>query len=160
MKKEQLAYKRGYRITENGDVIGRRGFALRPEKNRKGYFIFYLRDEGSQKKIKVLYHRLQAFQKYGNEMYEPKIMVRHLNSNKEDNSFSNIAIGTAKDNYLDIPESIRLARNIYPSFFNKKHDYDLVKAFYKKSNRSYLATMNEFGITSSGTLHYILNKNS
>ena len=158
MKKEELAYKMGYRITENGEVIGAAGFILKKMKSSRGYYRFNIKIPKTQKSVPVLYHRLQAFQKFGEIIYDSGIIVRHLNNIKEDNSFNNIAVGTIRDNFYDIPEQVRINRNIVSGFFHKKHDHKKIKEFYIKSNNSYALTMKEFNITSKGTLHYIVNK--
>jgi hypothetical protein len=40
-------------------------------------------------------------------MFEPGIVVRHLNDDPQDFSKDNIALGTAKDNTHDIPPEVR-----------------------------------------------------
>jgi len=103
MNREQIAYERGYRVTKDGQLL-----------NPKGKVIGNLNDKGYQRttlklnKVHILHtHRLQAYQKFGNKLYEDGIMVRHLNGNKIDNSWGNIAIGTNKDNAMDIPKQKR-----------------------------------------------------
>lgn len=49
----------------------------------------------------VYEHRLVAFQKFGIKVFEDKIVVRHLNGNKLDNSPENIMIGSQNDNIKD-----------------------------------------------------------
>lgn len=39
-------------------------------------------------------HRLQAYQKFGDKIYEDGIVVRYLNGDRYDNSYDNIGIGT------------------------------------------------------------------
>ena len=150
-----IAFKKGYRSDKDGQVTSNRGY-LNCFKNNKGYMQFSsARIDGLQRQISV--HRLQAYQKYGNSMFEDGIVVRHLNGVRDDNSWDNIAIGTESDNRMDIPQHIRVASALYASSFNQKYDKDEVKAFYQET-KSYKKTMEEFGISSKGTLHYILNK--
>lgn len=77
-------------------------------------------------------HRLQAYIKYRELLYQKDIMVRHLNGNKLDNSWDNIAIGTAYDNAQDIPiekrrergvkiHNTRKKRNSYPKHYKKRY---------------------------------------
>lgn len=54
------------------------------------------------KGVNLRVHRLQAFRKYNYDMFKGGIIVRHLNDIGNDNRFSNIAIGTTKDNLTDI----------------------------------------------------------
>ena len=52
-------------------------------------------------------HKLQAYKKFGEEIFKQGIVVRHLNGNKTDNSWENISIGTQSDNMMDRPEEER-----------------------------------------------------
>jgi len=105
MNKIQISYERGYRVTKDGCLLNPKGKKIGSISTR-GY-------EGTgiwidKKQQKLYTHRLQAYQKYGNKLYEDGIVVRHLNGNPLDNSFNNIAIGTYRDNTMDIPKEIRI----------------------------------------------------
>lgn len=154
MRKEVIAYKKGFRVTVKGDLIGLNG-NKRSLYNNKGYYCFTLRFEGVSINIRV--HRLQAFQKYGMSLYDEGIITRHKNSISTDNSYDNILIGTASDNMMDVPEEIRIARSIHAASFLKKYNNDKIKKYHKIDN-SYKDTMDHFDISSKGTLHFILNK--
>ncbi len=108
------------------------------------------------------FHRIQAYLKFGNKLFEKGIVVRHLNNDKLDNSYSNISIGTNLDNYHDKPDEqkqndiVRLA--IVGAIAGiRHHNVKDIQNFYKQC-RSYSKTMQEFGISSKGTLWYIINK--
>lgn len=81
--------------------------------NNRGYYKFqiYTREDGVKKTHVCFYHRLQAYQKYGDAIYQKGIVVRHLNDVKTDNSISNIAIGSYADNVRDIPLEKKKAMN-------------------------------------------------
>jgi len=151
MKIEEIAYKRGYRITENGIFINPKGNKIGSIDN--GYIKTNLRI--NKKGIKLKAHRLQAFQKYGQSLYLPGIMVRHYNSNSLDNSWNNILIGTNSENQMDIPKQVRIKRALYATSFIRKYNKEQVIKFHK-IDKSYIKTMNRFNITSKGTLNYIL----
>lgn len=53
-------------------------------------------------------HQLVAYQKYGDKWLYSNLVVRHLDGNTLNNNEDNIAIGTVKDNYLDIPKETRI----------------------------------------------------
>ena len=91
------------------------------------------------------------------QIYNQGIVVRHLNNNRFDNSKKNIAIGTHKENSLDIPKEkrVEIARNAGTKYSKEK--IEQIKDFYKQC-RSYKKTMNMFNLTSKGTLHHIINK--
>ena len=158
MKIEKILFNKGYRITQSGIILNPKGIEIKGVINNNGYIAINTRVgiESKQKSCGV--HRLQAYQKYENEMYKEGIEVRHLNGIKTDNSWDNILIGTHSENMMDIPEHIRIAKAVYASSFNKKHDKEAIIKWYKENGKSYKKTMHEFNISSKGTLHFILNK--
>lgn len=152
IRKEVIAYDLGYRVNEKGQLISLKGIPIGHISN--GYYRIRLRSNGG---INILTHRLQAYQKYGMDIYKKGIECRHLNGNSLDNSIDNIAIGTHSDNMMDIKSEVRIAKSKHASSFIKVHNHDEIISFYKKE-KSYSKTMNKFNISSKGTLHYILNK--
>jgi hypothetical protein len=150
---EELASKRGYVVTEEGTLLSHKGTEI-GSINSQGYYSFQLRV--GDRKINLGTHRLQAFQKYGSLLFEEGIMVRHKNGDPLDNSWKNILIGTNSDNQMDIPEQVRIKRAKHATSFIRKYNKREVKSFYKAC-KSYKKTMEEFGISSKGTLHYIVN---
>ena len=104
MNREQIAYERGYRVTKDGDLIGLSNKVIGCV-NSAGYE--HTGFNVNKKHTNIATHRLQAYQKYGNKLFEDGIVVRHLNSNSLDNSWDNIAIGTYRDNSMDRPKEKR-----------------------------------------------------
>lgn len=149
------AHAAGYRVSKTGEVIGPSGEVRVPNGNRK-YYSFTFKRPGTRETGHVAVHRLQAFQKFGDAALVEGIHVRHLDSNSRNNADDNIAIGTPQQNMLDKPESVRRAASLKASAAHKKHDHSAIKEFFAKC-RSYAQTMREFGITSKGTLHFIIN---
>lgn len=152
MRKEQLAYRKGYRVTELGSLINPKGKVIGSWDG--GYFGTSI--VLNKIKIRLRSHRLQAFQKYGTMIYEKGILVRHADGNPTDNTWGNIIIGTPKDNMMDIPEQIRIKKALHASSFVRKYNKEKVRKYYEEC-KSYKSTMSEFSISSKGTLHYILN---
>ena len=101
MNKEQIAYERGYRVTKDGQFIGLSNKVIGCV-NSAGYE--HTGFNINKKHTNISTHRLQAYQKYGDKLYEDGIVVRHLNGNPLDNSWDNIAIGTYRDNSMDRPK--------------------------------------------------------
>jgi hypothetical protein len=101
------SYNRGYRVTEEGDVISptqvKRKLAVNCSSSR---LMFTLKLKC--KSVLVPVHQLVALQKYGKEAFLTAECVRHLNGNHLDNSLANIAIGTHSDNMMDVPKETRL----------------------------------------------------
>ena len=127
--------------------------------NRQGYQKIQVTICGKARD--VFTHRLQAFNKYGKELFKKGIQVRHLNDIKKDNSWDNIALGTAKDNLHDRgEEAIKAAQKKATEASKKYNDKKVleIKKFHKENNNSQKTTMQKFNISSTGTLWYILNK--
>lgn len=148
------AYNNGVRISECGKKI----ITTKEEFEQRFFIGGYpaISVRVGDKTYKVYWHRLQAFQKYGQEVFEKGIVVRHKNSIKTDCSVDNILIGTMADNNMDKPIEDRLKYAINATSYVRKYKASEVKDFYDK-NKSYKKTMEEFGISSKGTLHFILN---
>lgn len=147
-------YSRGTRISKCGKIIITKRGKLEQRYFVNGYPVMGVRID--KKVYKVGWHRLQAFQKYGDEIFKEGIVVRHKNGIKTDCSFDNILIGTQKDNSNDIPEEQRRKYAINASNHIKKHNSKDIISYYNNV-KSYKKTMEKFNISSKGTLHYILN---
>ena len=149
-----IAHNLGYRcsiyghlINPNGDEIGFTG--------DDGYTQTRIRIDG--KTVKINAHRLQAYQKFGDKVFEKGIVVRHLDGDKTNFSYKNIEIGTQSDNMMDRSKEDRLAHSLKATAKVRKYDKLEVREFHKTS-KSYKKTMEHFGISSKGTLSHILNK--
>ena len=151
---ERILINLGYKIDKNGVCYSKSGKILKGTINRSsGYIMISIRLDN--KTIKVSIHRLQAYQKYGEEMYVKGIEVRHLNGIRTDNFYDNIKIGTSSENKFDIPIEIRLYKS---SNANKKYSNIIVNEIKECyiSGYSYKEIKNKYNISSNGTLAYIL----
>ena len=154
----RIAQEKGYTVDKDGNVFYKgkqRKLQYKSNKEQIKYYKFNIRNNDTIYTIKV--HQLQAYQKYGEKMFEDDMVVRHLNCNSLDNSYDNIAIGTASDNMMDIPEDIRKKNAIYATSFTSKFNHQEVYDFYKKT-KIYKQTMDKFGIKSKGTITWIRKK--
>lgn len=104
MPKTKRAYYLGYRVNEAG-VLFLNGVEARYRVSKFGYKMFDIPFK-EKKMDQVFVHRLQAFQKYGEKLFKEDC-VRHLNGNKLENSYENIAIGSFKQNIDDIPLEVK-----------------------------------------------------
>lgn len=99
----KLAYDKGYRVSDCGDFVkGLRCPSLKlgtQDKNGKLYKSFNIGIDGMSTRCYV--HKLQAYQKFGEAVFENGIVVRHMNDESLDNSNINIEIGTQLDNAMD-----------------------------------------------------------
>ena len=162
---EIKALRAGYYVDQFGNLL-KFGQKVTPQidTERNGYLKYHCSLFGERFGIKV--HRLQAFIKFGDAIYKDGIQVRHLNGDSHDNSFSNIEIGTASQNQMDIPESIRKARaaskkKVLIGRKSIKGDcaYDVEKIVeLKKKGYSLRQIKDEVGIKSVGHLSRIINK--
>jgi len=153
---EEISYKRGYRIDKNGHAFNPKGEEVKG-KLKNGYLFFALRN-AEQKRIDVRFSRLQAYQKYGDKLYQAGIVVRHLNNNKLDNSWDNIAIGTEHDNRMDNPPEDRLKYAINASLKANKYDKEFVDEIRQRhiEGWTYNKIREHYGLPKS-TISYIIN---
>lgn len=124
MNKLQIAYEKGYRVTKDGNLLNPKGKVIGNCLDSKGYKKTNIII--NKKNTNILTHRLQAYQKYGNKLFEDGILVRHLNGNPLDNCWYNIAIGTYKDNTMDIPKETRTRTAILGAKKSIKYPKDFV----------------------------------
>jgi hypothetical protein len=153
---EKIASKRGYVVDENGFLIGYRGEKLSNYKHKQGYVRCTVSVDG--KNMSLYAHRLMAYQKYGDRIYEKGNVVRHLDNNKANNKPENIEIGTCLDNFKDLPMELIMERQMRATKKSIKYNKNEVVDYYNKCGRSRKKTMEHFNISSTGTLHYILSK--
>ena len=153
---EKIASKRGYVVDENGVLIGSRGKKLSNHTDKRGYVKCTVGVDG--KNITLYAHRLMAYQKYRDKIYEKGTVVRHLDNNKANNKPENIEIGTCSDNLKDLPIELILERQKKATLKTIKYNKNEVIDYYNKCGRSRKKTMQHFGMSSTGTLHYILTE--
>ena len=152
--------EKGYEVLENGEVKGKiKILSLRIDK--KGYKSFTFRNKNGAREV-VLVHRLQAYQKYGEKIFEKGIVARHLDGNSLNNSWNNIGIGTPSDNQMDRNESCRKNSATIASrkMQNNIRSYEERCLIYEdlKNGISYSEIMNKHNISSKGTLSFMKNK--
>ena len=151
--KTKLAHSKGYGVSRAGEIINPKSNQIKGFFDKDGRNYFNLR--GGESFLKISVAKLQAFQKFGDESFKEGIIVRHLNQIATDNSYDNIAIGTRSDSMFDQSAEQRLARSKHASSFIQKYEHEEVYQFYKEC-KSYKKTMEKFGISSKGTLNYII----
>jgi hypothetical protein len=150
------AYEKGYRVKDNVVYGIVKKQPLKLSCSKSGYLFFNVKF--GSKTVKVFLHRLVAYEKYQDKLLEPGILVRHLNGNSKDNSFGNICIGTQTENMLDRSPEERLNHAIKASSSIRKFTNEKVNQIKldHSNGLGYKALMEKYGITSKGTLHYIL----
>lgn len=157
-KYEILAKERGYYVDRQGNAFSPRGNKV-GTRGEDPYMYFGIRISKT-KILKVYTHRLQAYQKFGDAIYDGNIEVRHLNGNSFDNSYDNIAIGTPSENSMDKPAYKRQRASLIASSKLKVYPDEKVVEIQlmRESGMTYRELMKKYGISSKGTLNYILKK--
>lgn len=97
------AHRKGYSVNNDGTPLCPKGDIVRTHIDADGYeaFSYVFTRNGRKIQGQVKIHRLQAYQKYGDEMLKGRIHCRHHDGNKRNNSRDNIFIGDARDNRAD-----------------------------------------------------------
>lgn len=157
-----FAYVLGYRVDSAGKVFSPTGKQLKlktsTKKTSTQYYEFNIRYE--KKSVPVKVHRLQAYQKFKNLMFEIGIVVRHKNNNSFDNSIDNIILGTESENQMDRPYNERLDAAIHASQFMRVWDDSQLQEIFDdkyKKRFSYRELGEKYGIAKS-TLSFLFNK--
>lgn len=156
------AFEAGYDINKNGHLI-RKDKTIKSNFNGviNGYSYISLRLP-SNSRAQVLIHKMQAYKKFGDSMFEKGIVVRHKNGIKTDNSWDNILIGTASENQLDIPEKIRIKSATIASrkMQNNIRTYEERCLIYEdlKNGIPYNEILKRHNLNSKGTLSFMKNK--
>lgn len=105
--REVVAEYLGYKVNAKG-VLLKNDIQQHVWCNNNGYKVFSI-GIYKYKSTFVLLHRLLAYQKYGNKLYNTEV-VRHLDGCKHNNTYANISIGSYVDNFNDIPNDIQELR--------------------------------------------------
>ena len=156
------SFLEGYDINKKGELIRKNGtIKSNFRTNKNGYCSVSLRLK-SKYNAQIPVHKLQAYKKYGNEMFANGIVIRHFNGDKTDNSWDNILIGTPSENMLDIPEEIRIksATTASRKMQNDIRSYEQRCLIYEdlKNNIPYSEIMLKHDVSSKGTLSFMKNK--
>lgn len=119
------AYKKGYK-TINGKVYSPLNKELKYILTDKGYPVISIPTGGHGARYPIKVHRLAAYEKFGDKIFEKGIQVRHLNGNKLDFTFENIQLGTGKQNCQDMPKEQRVrASKIAHTFMKRSISFEL-----------------------------------
>lgn len=148
----------GYTVKKDGTLL-KNGKPTRTRAiNSKGYFVLKTRDK-NRKNFYVRIHRLQAYQKYGDEIFDRNIEVRHLDGNKLNNSWDNIILGTHSQNMFDVPKEVRNARTEKGASSVRKFNEEKLKEIFKdrEDGMSLRKLALKYGCAKS-TMSHLFNK--
>jgi len=155
---EKILIQKGYYVDKDGVVHNKDGVIISVNAYKNGYYKFTHRHNDKLLRVKV--HRLVAYQKFGDKIYDEKIVVRHMDGNSLNNSHDNINIGTYSDNRMDIKPEIRkkLSKNASDKnkVLNESEIIELQKLYNEGFRMKYL--MEKFSIKSKGAYSNYINK--
>ena len=152
---EKEAFNAGYRLTPDGcRLITPTGEILASYTGKWGHLSCRFGPKSARKALSL--HRFQAWLKYGDVIYQKGIVCRHLDGNSGNNTVENLVLGTPQDNSMDRTPKDRKQSAFSASRHVLKHDHVAIVAYYKL--HGFRSTMSKFGITSKGSLSYIINK--
>jgi hypothetical protein len=98
------AYERGTRF-KDGEIISFTGKKLKLRTSGSGYYMFAYRplieQHPKRQMFQLMVHRFVAYCKFKERIFEPNVVVRHLDGNPKNNHPDNIKIGSPSDNMMD-----------------------------------------------------------
>lgn len=152
------AHSRGIHVRDDGEIIGIRGLRKK-QLNTSGYYrITVSCGPLGVDRQPVRVHRLQAYQIYGDVIFEEGCQVRHLDSNSRNNKPDNIGIGTQSQNMFDRPAELRKEYALNAASFKRKLSNEQVAELRRKRKEGALLKhlVAEYGI-SKGNVSDIVN---
>lgn len=152
------AYNNGYKFIE-GKIYGPKGCDLKLSISSCGYFYFGVKPPFLKRVISIRVHRFIGYIKFGDSILSKKVVIRHLDGIKLNNSWDNIGIGSHKQNTLDIPKETRLRTSLNAAKNKRKFsdkDIDLIRED-RQNGFTYKELMYKWNISSKGTVSYIIN---
>jgi len=154
----QLAFDKGYRVTEDGQVLSPRG-KFRKLQDSNGYKRFNIGVGGTEHAYPVKVHVLTALQHFGDAIFKEGVEVRHLDNNPSNNSRKNLTLGTAAQNSLDRPSHMRGEQALKAARVRRRLTYEQAEEIRRRSanGETYATLCADFGIGKS-TVSYIVNK--
>lgn len=101
------ALKRGFRVNDDGELIGLGGKPRKLDIGTNGYPRFSVKNLETKKSLTVQVHTMVAVYKFGIKAVHEAECVRHLDDNRMNFRPDNIAIGTLRQNAMDAPYKVR-----------------------------------------------------
>lgn len=158
--KTKRAFLFGYSVDRAGNLLFNGKKSIKSVGlDRYGYSRFYFAYKTKKQQL-IYIHRLQAFQKFGDKLFESDC-VRHKNNIPSDNSWDNILIGSFKENQNDIPLEIKAQRYLKIAHKNIKYPVPVrnkIRKLYMKNKD--IAEISKRVNVPLETVRYIANGNS
>ncbi len=108
-----LAYERGYRVRKDGQVVSPRGnvrscYVKATSRSKYKHCTFNVRF--GTEVFPIPFAKLLVYQRFGMKAFAPGVVIRHKNDKSMDNRWTNVTIGTQRQNIMDTPKKKRVAR--------------------------------------------------
>ncbi len=153
-KRLLYAFSKGYRVSNSGEALNPQGKPLVSGKIGKYRKI----SVGGPYPGSVRIHRLAAYQWFGEKIFEPGLCVRHLDNNPNNNTKSNLAIGTQADNAHDSSESLMERAVLGATWLRKWSDEIVLKIREdRKNGLTYRKLVKKYNISLS-TIYHMINQ--
>jgi hypothetical protein len=103
----RLTFDKGYRVNVDGTVASPLGRIrkLSSSKSSSGYLRFNVSHGSIKRPIYV--HQLHAYQIFGEVALDLDVQVRHLDGDRQNNSRTNLALGSQSENMMDRQPEVR-----------------------------------------------------
>lgn len=150
----RFAFRVGFKVDEVGELSIPSGIRARISFGSNGYS--YFRFTHKSERHQVYIHQLQAFQLYGDRVFE-SAEVRHKNGVKTDNRSCNILIGSRSDNAMDMSPYERRRTSLIASGHLVRTDWREIERD-RDDGMSYRDLEKKHGVARS-TLSYRFSKN-
>jgi predicted DNA binding CopG/RHH family protein len=153
----EVASSKGVFVDLEGEVIGVRGAPLKPFKSSNGYLNVSLKRLSKNYNIPV--HRLQAYQKFGNMLFEKGLVVIHRDGDKENNSWDNIGLVTHSESKMNRSKEDRVEHALKAAKITRRFSENDIRDI-RRSNQNgvSLSTLAKNYDTSKGHLSSIVNR--
>lgn len=152
----KIAFEKGYRPTLEGEILSPQKRKRKLHSDKWRYLSFGI--STGTKIEKVYVHQLVAYIKYGDDIFDPNIEVRHMDGDPQSNIWENIEIGSSHDNKMDIPPKERKRRAKVAAGFRRRLTNKEVESLRLDRQRgmSYKELMAKYSLAKS-TISYIIN---
>ena len=154
-RSEEVMFSKGYTVDKCGRLFNKLGVEVIGSVDKSGYRTTGMRTPDNRV-VRVYFHRMVAYAKFKDKIYQDGTVVRHLDGNPLNNSWDNIDIGSYSDNMMDIPKHIRVAN---AGLANMKYDKDMVNMikYLRSKGLKYADIMKKTGIHNKSVISYIIN---
>ena len=153
MRAEVQAFEMGYRVSDDGTLVGLQGQVRLVHEDKDGYRRFTIRQERKSRSVNV--HRLAAYQWFGEALFAAGIEVRHLDGVRTNCSKNNIAIGTRSQNEMDKPAELR--RRQAGRAARRLSDEQVAQLRQDRVNGAFVSALSKKYGVSMGTVSNLIN---